>query len=113
MKDILKKFKYRKMILALADAFIIGVSALISNFLLSVFNLDISGKMLTVSIVMSVVSCVICLLAFGAYSKLWRYFNKKDYLSCIYGIFFGMASSCLFFGLMTKTLPVPYAILHC
>ncbi len=113
MKDILKKFKYRKMILALADAFIIGVSALISNFLLSVFNLDISGKMLTVSIVMSVVSCVICLLAFGAYSKLWRYFNKKDYLSCIYGIFFGMASSGLFFELMTRTLPVPYAILHC
>lgn len=112
MRDILKKFKYRKVILAFADAFIIGVSALISNFLLSAFNLDISGRMLTVSIVMSVVLCGIFLLSFGAYNKLWRYFNKKDYMSCVYGVFFGMASTCLFSGLIQKNLSVPYVIFH-
>lgn len=100
------------MILALADVFIIGISALISNFLLSALNLDISGRMLSVSIVMSILSCEIYLLAFGAYNKLWRYFNKKDYLSCIFGNLCGMASSCLFFALIERNLPVPYSIIH-
>lgn len=112
MKNILKKFRYRKIVLALADAFIIATSALISNFLLSAFNLDISGKTLTVSIVMSVVSCGISLLAFGAYNKMWRYFNRKDYLSCIYGTLFGMASACLFFKIMKGNLPVTYSVIH-
>lgn len=112
MKKILEKFRYRKVILSAADAFIIATAALITNFVLSAFDKDISGKTLTVSIVMSVVSCGICLLAFGAYSKLWRYFNKKDYLSCVYGVLAGMSIACLFFGVMIENVPVIYAVIH-
>ena len=54
MKKILEKFRYRKVILAAADAFIIGVSALISNFLLAAVHFNISKSHLTMSIVMSV-----------------------------------------------------------
>lgn len=28
-------------------------------------------------------------MAFGAYSKMWRYFNKKDYFSCVSGVTLG------------------------
>lgn len=113
MRDVLKKFRYRKIILALADTFIIGISALISNFLLSLFHLDISTRNLTISIVMSVTSCVICLLAFGAYNKLWRYFNFKDYLSCVYGVVLGIVIASLFFGITKGNVPFIYAVLHC
>lgn len=57
MKKILEKFRYRKVILAAADAFIIGVSALISNFLLAAVHFNISNRHLTISIVMSVICC--------------------------------------------------------
>ena len=113
MRDVLKKFKYRKMILALADAFIIGIAALISNFILSAFDFGISTHSLTISIIMSVISCGICLLAFGAYNKLWRYFNFKDYLSCVYGVVLGIAIASLFSGIIKGSVPFAYVTLHC
>lgn len=70
MKKILNKFRYRKMILAFADAFIIAVSALITNFILAAFQMNISNRDLMISIVMSVICCGFSLLAFGAYNKL-------------------------------------------
>lgn len=116
MKSILSKFKYRKVILAFADAFIIGVSALISNFVLSIFQLEITNHFLGISIVMSVISCVICLLVFGAYSKMWRYFNRKDYLCCIYGIIVGSSITFLFFTITNanqgEALSIWYTLLH-
>lgn len=48
MKKILKKFRYRKVILAAADAFIIAVSALISNFILSAVHMNISNHQLMI-----------------------------------------------------------------
>ncbi|MGN1402812.1 MAG: polysaccharide biosynthesis protein [Ruminococcus sp.] len=113
MRDVLKKFKYRKIILALADAFIIGIAALISNFVLSVFDFGISTRNLTISIIMSVISCIICLFAFGAYNKLWRYFNFKDYLSCVYGVVLGILVASLFSGIIKGSVPIVYAALHC
>lgn len=113
MRKILEKFRYRKVILAFADAFIIAVSALISNFVLSAIHCSVSGRNLMISIVMSVICCEICLLAFGAYNKLWRYFNRKDYLSCIGGVLTGMAIACLFFGVMTGELYGIYSLVHC
>ncbi len=112
MKKILKKFRYRKIILAAADAFIIAVSALISNFLLAAVDFNISNRHLMVSIVMSVVCCGFCLLAFDAYNKLWRYFNIRDYLSCVGGVLLGMAVSSLFFEIMTGNIDVVYTAIH-
>lgn len=112
MKELFKKFRYRKVILVAADAFIISVSALVSNFLLAAVHFNISNRHLVISIVMSVVCCGFCLLAFGAYNKLWRYFNIRDYLSCIGGVLWGMAISCLFFAVMTRQLKLTYTVIH-
>lgn len=112
MKNVLEKFRYRKIILAFADAFIIATAALISNFILSISYNSISNRYLTVSIVMNVICCGICLFAFGAYNKLWRYFNRKDYLSCVNGVLFGMVIACLFFGIMTENISFPYVVIH-
>lgn len=112
MKELFKKFRYRKVILAAADAFIIAVSALISNFMLSAVHFNISNRHLMISIVMSLVCCGFCLLAFGAYNKLWRYFNIRDYLSCVGGVLLGMAISCLFFEIMTGDIDITYAAIH-
>lgn len=112
MRNILEKFKYRKLILAIADAFIIGISALISNFILSAVDFNISNRQLVVSIVMSVICCGICLLAFSAYNKLWRYFNFKDYLSCVNGVFVGIAIANLFFKIMNGYIAAIYTVIH-
>lgn len=95
MKEIFKQFRYRKMVLAAADAFIISIAALIANYALSLFDLDIPAKTLTISISVSIISCFAALLGFGAYNKLWRYFHKKDYLSCVYGVTVGIVISCI------------------
>lgn len=112
MKKILNKFRYRKMILVFADAFIIAVSALITNFILAAFQMNISNRDLMISIVMSVICCGFSLLAFGAYKKLWRYFNIRDYFSCVSGVLLGMAVSSLFFAIMTGQFELTYIVVH-
>ncbi len=93
----IEKFSTRKIILAFADVFIIAVAALITNFLLSVFNSGMSTKDVGVCIVISALTCFACLTMSGAYNKLWRYFNKKDYLSCLQGIVEGIVVELLIF----------------
>lgn len=112
MKDVLKKFHYRKIALAIADGVIIAVTAALANYLLLAVNAGISYSDLMISIMMSVVSCLGCLALCGAYNKMWRYFNAKDYLSCVYGIFVGVAVSCLFTYVMNGYVPMRYVLLH-
>ena len=38
LKRIFKQFRYRKMVLAAADAFIIAIAALMTNYFFSLFN---------------------------------------------------------------------------
>ncbi len=100
------------MILAVADAFIIVIAALISNYLLSLFDLGISARLLTFSSALSVICCFAALLCFGAYTKLWRYFHKKDYLSCVYGTVLGIVvSECLVYSFV-GTLNIAYYMIH-
>lgn len=112
MKCNLQKFQYRKMMLALADAVIIAVSAVISNYALLLLHDGISAKGLLVSMAMSVITCLASLALCGAYSKLWRYFNKKDYLCCLYGILIGLATVCIFTYIMKGSIPLRYLLLH-
>ena len=95
MKELVQKFRFRKIILAIADAFIVVVAALISNFVLSLWNHGVSQHIMVISITVSVFCCIMSLFMFGAYNKMWRYFSWKDYLSCVYGIVVGMAASCI------------------
>ena len=112
MKPIIKNFRYRKIMLAIADAFIVATSALISERILVVFfESAFRDRMPWVSIAISVVTCFCGLAISNAYNKLWRYFNLKDYLSCIYGIVFGIGAAAAF---MTLVYPLPpvYVALH-
>lgn len=100
MKELLKKFRYRKIALAVADGFIIAISALIADFLLIMANSGLSRGNLTVSIAVGTISCLAALALCGAYDKLWRYFNRKDYLSCVFGVAAGIAAAYVFIYIM-------------
>lgn len=112
MKELVKKFQFRKIVLAVADGFIVVIAALLSNFVLTEFGYGITQHSMVISITVSVLCCVAAQFMFGAYSKLWRYFNAKDYLSCVYGIATGILAASIFVYVIRGNLPVLYAILH-
>ena len=101
----MSKFNYRKVILLLADIFIITVSGVLLNFVLELFNSTHLGaignsfyygaeasKGLLFYILITVITCVFMMMLFGSYSRAWRYFNFKDYLitALAMGIGFGL-----------------------
>lgn len=112
MEDLMGKFSFRKIILAIADGFIIAIAALISNFVMTIFDYGISQRDMMISLTMSVFCCIVSQLIFGAYSKMWRYFNIKDYLSCVYGIGFGIFCTSVFVFIIRGYIPVLYAVIH-
>ena len=112
MKELVKKFQFRKIVLAVADGFIVVIAALLSNFVLTEFGYGITQHNMVISITVSVFCCVAAQYMFGAYSKLWRYFNAKDYLSCVYGIATGILAASIFVYVIRGNLPVLYAVLH-
>ena len=112
MKELVKKFQFRKIVLAVADGFIVVIAALLSNFVLTEFGYGITQHNMVISITVSVFCCVAAQFMFGAYSKLWRYFNAKDYLSCVYGIATGVFAASIFVYVIRGNLPVLYAVLH-
>ena len=112
MKELVKKFQFRKIVLAVADGFIVVIAALLSNFVLTEFGYGITQHNMVISITVSVFCCVAAQFMFGAYSKLWRDFNAKDYLSCVYGIATGILAASIFVYVIRGNLPVLYAVLH-
>ena len=113
IRQLLTKFKYRKILLALADAFIIVIAALITNFLLVPLSFYLSREDLSVSMIVNVICGLLSLTAFGAYNKLWRYFHTKDYISCIFGVVTGVLVSSLLTKLLAGHFPLAYTVLHC
>lgn len=106
LKKKLQIFQYRKIMLAVADVFIIGVSGLISANFLSAFFEDVAARKLLVCIFVSCITCLGGLAICGAYSKMWRYFRKRDYLSCVYGIISGMCIASVFIYVLRGGIPV-------
>jgi len=112
LKTKLQKFQYRKAALAIADAFIIAVSGIIVNYILFALHDEITHMQLIKNIVLSVITCLGGLLICGAYNKLWRYFNWKDYLSCVGGTLIGISVSCVFTYILKGAVPLRYMCLH-
>ena len=108
----MNSFRLRKRVLALADAFVVAVSALIANYPLPLFAQRIGRPDLFLIIVVSIICCFGSLLFFGAYNKLWRYFSKRDYLSCVKGIVMGVALAYGLVYLFHKDLFWEFALLH-
>ena len=89
----MKKFNYRKLILMLADIFIIAVSGIILNYFLELFNTmkvvtfdkviyygPDASRGLLYYLIITVICCVFMMMLTGSYSRAWRYINVKDYL---------------------------------
>jgi FlaA1/EpsC-like NDP-sugar epimerase len=112
MKNYLEKFSFRRVILAFADAFIVIASALIANFVLSFFDREISRSDMLMSFVVGSVTCCGSLLIFGAYSKLWRFFHRRDYLSCAYGVICGFIVAGIFVYIIRNDVNITYTCVH-
>ena len=110
MKSFLKQFKYRKIILSLADAFIIIVSSMITSFLFDLFGNPINAKKLVLYMGLDTVITVAVMVIFGIYSIMWRYMKKKDFLTCLYGVVSGaFITTILLYAAGTK-INVLYAV---
>ena len=80
----MKKLNLRKFILLLADIFIIAVSGIVLNYgfaLTKWFGVEATGNVFFY-VVISILTCELMMLILGSYSRLWRYFDIKDYLAC-------------------------------
>ena len=95
----LKNFNYRKVILLLADIFIIIVSGVLLNYALSLIGWigPETSRGLLYYIIVNILTCELALVICGAYTRLWRYFNIKDYVICGIAVVCGFATS---FGLL-------------
>lgn len=112
MKKLFEKFSFRRAILVLADAFIIVVASLMTNFILSFVGRDISSSDMLISFIVGIFTCCSCMFIAGAYSKLWRFFNRRDYLSCVYGVVCGFTASALLVYIVRKDVPLLYVCIH-
>ncbi len=101
MKKKLAEFSVRKFLLAVADAFIVVFSALASNYILSFMGKQLSPESMLVPLVTGTVCCFVFLFLFGAYSKMWRFAKKRDYLCCIAGATLGISFAWCFDYLST------------
>ena len=112
VKNLFNSFRLRKRILAATDAFIVVAAALFANWPLPLVAERINRPELLIIAVTCVFGCFAGLLFFGAYNKLWRYFSKRDYLSCVKGVVFGMAVAYGFVFLFQRQVFVEFAVLH-
>ena len=91
----MEKMNVRKIVLVFADAFIVLLSGVLTSFILSFFYfwtnpmLGYSRQSLIIYMCINMLMCFFSLYVFGAYNKLWRYFDAKDYLSCVLGMLVG------------------------
>ena len=112
MKEFFRSFKCRKIVLAVADVFIVCISALIANFILSFWGRELDAARLIVSGAVSSICCIGGLFITGAYSRMWRYFNRRDYLTCIYGSVVGIVVSASIVYIIDKSFYPLYTLLH-
>ena len=110
--SFLQNFNKRKLLLAFADCFMIMVSALIANFILSAFSMPLSGKAVFKCMALSMFFCIASMTFCGLYTKMWRYFNVYDYIYCIIGALSGFTLSYAAFYLMTNAFYLKFTLLH-
>lgn len=107
MKNLINNFTFRKIALSVADMFIIIMAAVLTNtFLME------SRKYLLQTAVLGIICCFFALFFCGAYTKMWRYFKLKDYISCVAGIIVGISASTVIYYVITNKLMINYALVH-
>ncbi len=111
-QNYLQNFNKRKLLLAFADVFIIVAASLFANFILSAFATPISGRRVLECMVVSAFFCVASMTFCGLYSKMWRYFNFRDYLFCLVGACSGFLLAYSMLYLITQQFFPIFTILH-
>lgn len=114
-----RSFNMRKAMLCLADMVIIALCGIVANFALSALGFKtgyismVDTPYVIVSSVINVIFTVFFLWLFDAYNKVWRFFNAKDYLSCVAGVAMGMIVSTLVLSLRYSIFNyvIPYTII--
>lgn len=91
--EFLANFRFRKRLLAVVDALIVVIAGLLVNLPLPIFAERIDRMDLFAFLMLCAFCCFTCQLLFGAYNKLWRYFNAKDYWSCVQGVMSGFVAA--------------------
>lgn len=112
LRNLLKSFRYRKRVLAVVDAFIVAMAGLVANFPLPLFAERIGRPDLFVIFLVSVFCCFSCLMFAGAYNKLWRYFSKRDYVTCVTGVILGIGVACVLILVISGDLYWEFSVLH-
>ena len=110
--SFLQNFNKRKLLLAFADCFMIVVSALMANFILSAFATPIGGRAVVKCMVLGAFFCIASMTFCGLYTKMWRYFNLYDYIYCTAGALSGFILAYAAFYLMSNTFYLNFALLH-
>lgn len=101
----MRKLNRRKLVLMLADIFIMIASGALCFWVVSLLQWGVySDKRTLLATVLCTFFSFVCLYISGAYSKMWRYFHIRDYLSCLLGTAVGIFLSALFCYLVEKTL---------
>ena len=116
MKEIRKlftNFRLRKRLLALSDAFIVIIAGLLANFPIPIYAERIGRPELFAFLSTCVVCCLAALLLTGAYNKLWRYFSRNDYISCIIGVVLGYAVAICLYYIITDVSYLRFSALSC
>ena len=110
----MKKFNVRKFVLVLADIFIIVISGVMLNYLLSLTGIippEVNRGLFYYTIV-NLISCTMMMFALGAYSRMWRYFNIKDYIACGFAMAIGFVISFAVFDIMGKPVRKIFFLLY-
>ena len=95
----MRKLNARKILLALADVFIIAIGTIITNQIFGIFAPAYSQPFKGLLYIMGAdaVMCLLVQYAIGTYSKAWRYFRIRDYVSCSIGVFIGQFLAIVLF----------------
>ena len=109
---LMNSFRLRKRVLALSDALIVVIAGLVANYPLPLFAERVGRPDQFLIFVTCIICCFGSLLFFGAYNKLWRYFSRRDYLSCVKGIVVGIIVAYGLVYLFQQKLFWEFAILH-
>ena len=112
-RGLFTNFRLRKRLLALSDAFIIVVAGLLANFPIPVYASRIGRPDLFAFLSTCVICCFATLLLFGAYNRLWRYFDRNDYLNCVKGVVAGYAVAVGLYFVFTHTVYCRFSLLTC
>lgn len=95
----MKGFNLRKLVLALADAAIIAIATLITQYFLELVIPKYSQGHNAILYIMGlcIVMCLLVQYSIGSYGKLWRHFKVTDYVSCGAGMVIGFFMSAIIF----------------